>query len=128
MVDVLIRSPRRTIRKDTAAYASLLSSLVKEQVPHAETQKQPRATSPIPCQDGQSLSLPLSTGIVKVFESFRDVVLGLSQVKTKHSRSQKRCRFCVDRAAGSKSRSPCWKTPPEEPATPPTIPPNLCRS
>jgi hypothetical protein len=70
----------------------------------------------------------LSTGIVKVFESFRDVVLGLSQVKTKHSRSQKRCRFCVDRAAGSKSRSPCWKTPPEEPATPPTIPPNLCRS
>jgi hypothetical protein len=45
MVDVLIRSPRRTIRKDTAAYASLLSSLVKEQVPHAETQKQPRASS-----------------------------------------------------------------------------------
>jgi hypothetical protein len=62
------------------------------------------------------------------FVSFRDVVLGLSQVKTKHSRSQKRCRFCADRATGSKSRSPCWKKPPEEPATPPTIPPNLCRS
>jgi hypothetical protein len=58
MVDVLIRSPRRTIRKDTAAYASLLSSLVKEQVPHAETQKQPRATSPIPCQDGQAPKPP----------------------------------------------------------------------
>ena len=46
---------------------------------------------------------------MKVFRSFREDVPGSSQVKTKHPRSQKRCRFCVDRAAGPRSRSPCCK-------------------
>jgi hypothetical protein len=80
MVDVLIRSPRRTIRKDTAAYASLLSSLVKEQVPHAETQKQPRVTSPLPCQEGQAPKPPDDTLVEDTAADETDLVSVASAV------------------------------------------------
>jgi hypothetical protein len=43
---------------------------------------------------------------VKVFRSFREDVPRPSQVEAKQPRSQKRCRFCVDRAAEPKPRAP----------------------
>ena len=43
---------------------------------------------------------------MKVFRSFREDVPRPSQVEAKQPRSQKRCRFCVDRAAEPKPRAP----------------------
>jgi hypothetical protein len=142
------RSPART------PPPTLLFSLnhVKEQIASSRRRRQSREPPNHPVQDRQAPKpsrqpvLPnraadepdLSPVLVPVNrprESFlklsrrsSKLLPGLSQVKVKQNRSQKRCRFCVDRAGEPKPPGRCWKEPPEEPPNPSDTPSNRRRS